>query len=466
MIGVKNILIFFIAVLLLPQAYSQLPLEGQLLLKNKKDFSGATVKVEKNGEIVKTIDLNKRGSFSLELEVNNDYLLHFTEEKYVNKKIEIKTQVPEDQDPTKLNPIYFEVELFPDVPDSDLGGFKFPVGKVKYNPEINDFDYDLNYSRSIKNEVDKIEADYEDANENYQVQQKKKELAELKKKQEEERQAELKRQQEELQRQKELAEKRRQEELERQQEEKKRQEELRKQQEEEARKRKAEEEAKERERLLEQQRIKEQREKEAKRIADSIAELREQEKAEKLAKEKKAAKERAEMLEEQKRKEEMERQEKLKQIEKEAEQRRKEEELRKQEEKLKQEKLQKDLQKQAEERREQEVQEKKLTEKEQKELVEKQKEKAKQQFIEEINSNTKKLLDKPGEKIEDIPVSDKEKVVDEYERYGMEITRVIINKGEVVRVYHKVKHYWGGVFYYKNYRIISEHQFEIETGVK
>ena len=53
--------------------------------------------------------------------------------------------------------------------------------------------------------------------------------------------------------------------------------------------------------------------------------------------------------------------------------------------------------------------------------------------------------------------------VSRYSRHGMDVTEVIINNKHILRVYHLVKHDWGGIFYFKNYRSISKVQFNLET---
>jgi len=53
--------------------------------------------------------------------------------------------------------------------------------------------------------------------------------------------------------------------------------------------------------------------------------------------------------------------------------------------------------------------------------------------------------------------------ISRYSRRGMDVTEVIINNDRILRVYHLVTHYWGGIFYFKNYRSISRIQFNLET---
>lgn len=56
--------------------------------------------------------------------------------------------------------------------------------------------------------------------------------------------------------------------------------------------------------------------------------------------------------------------------------------------------------------------------------------------------------------------------INNYEHHHMKVTEIIINNDKILRIYHRVKHDWGAVFYFKNYRSISKTFFMIETNLK
>lgn len=56
--------------------------------------------------------------------------------------------------------------------------------------------------------------------------------------------------------------------------------------------------------------------------------------------------------------------------------------------------------------------------------------------------------------------------INKYEHHHMKVTEIIINNDKILRIYHRVKHDWGAVFYFKNYRSISKAFFTIETNLK
>ena len=53
--------------------------------------------------------------------------------------------------------------------------------------------------------------------------------------------------------------------------------------------------------------------------------------------------------------------------------------------------------------------------------------------------------------------------VSHYARQGMRVTEVIINKKDHLNVYHRVRHHWGAVFYFRNYRPVSKSMYEQGT---
>ncbi|MDK2979450.1 MAG: hypothetical protein PWP52_2164, partial [Bacteroidales bacterium] len=56
------------------------------------------------------------------------------------------------------------------------------------------------------------------------------------------------------------------------------------------------------------------------------------------------------------------------------------------------------------------------------------------------------------------------KTVEEFEKYGMKITRTIMVEEKIIKVYLKVKHPWGETFYFRNSQCISKYLYDIEIG--
>jgi hypothetical protein len=95
------------------------------------------------------------------------------------------------------------------------------------------------------------------------------------------------------------------------------------------------------------------------------------------------------------------------------------------------------------------------------------------EFIRKINRKKGSLLKQDPEKLEEAMISPDyndgnvtipDTSVVEYSHHGMDVTEIVITAGEIYRVYHKVVHNWGAVFYFKNYMAISGDLFRLETG--
>lgn len=431
-------LFIFLSLISFSTKAQKLSVEGKILLKEDKNSSGAILKIEKNSQTVDRIDIGKKGKFNYDLELNNEYILHFTKDEYVTKQIEVNTNVPSDKESKSFQPLYFEVEIFKSVPNSDLGPFEYPVGKIVYSSTIGEFDYDVNYSRKIQNKLRKKEKAYKKAREKYEKEQEQEKIAQKKEELNKEKEKERQKKQEFIQQQKEKA--------------KKKKEELEKLQEEE-RKRKEE--------------LKKQLEKRAKEKADSIKKAeaeKEKERQEQLKKQKEKIQEELAKEDEEKR---QKKKEKLNEIEKSVKEKKQKVEKEEQEEFQEKQNLKQKVKDEAEERKKQEIKSRNLNEKEKREQIDNQINDTKNNYLKRIFENTDKLLNEglsddnyQGE-IDDMSFYRK---VDEYEGRGMHIKRIIIQRDKKINVYHKVKHNWGGLFYFKDYRSIGKHLFMLESS--
>jgi chemotaxis protein histidine kinase CheA len=424
------------------QLKSQVAVKGRLLLKETNTSKDAVLKIEKNSEIVDRLDLGKKGNFNYKLALNSNYVLHFTKDEYVTKKIEVNTTVPSDKESKSFQPLYFEVELFKSVPNSELGPFKYPVGKIVYNSSIQEFDYDVNYSRRIQNKLRKKEKAYQKARDKYERKQRQKEIAQKKEKLREQREKERKRKQEFIQKQKEKAQKRKEKLQEQKEQERKR-----------------------------KQALKRKLEKRAKERADSIAMAKAKQRREEQDKIEKQQEQIQAQVEKQQQEQIQEKKEKLNEIEESVEENEKEAAQKKQQELKEKREVKEKVKKQAKETKEKKQKRRRLSQQEKKELIENNRRNTKKGYMKEIIEKDNSLLNIGDESNNnDINYEGDPgdlnfyRKVDEYEKLGMHIKRIIIKEEEKINVYHRVKHDWGRVFYFKDYRNIGKHQFIIETS--
>ncbi|MCK7537002.1 MAG: hypothetical protein MZV63_41590 [Marinilabiliales bacterium] len=61
------------------------------------------IKLFENDKLIESFTSDRSGKFSLSLDLNKEYIIEFSKEGYVTKKISIDTHVPDDFGETKIN---------------------------------------------------------------------------------------------------------------------------------------------------------------------------------------------------------------------------------------------------------------------------------------------------------------------------------------------------------------------------
>lgn len=117
------------------------------VVKDDKPLSGTEITISEDGVVISTMKTNFAGSFSLFVPFQKEYLVTFTKEGLITKKVIIDTKTPEDPDPLFYYYFQFEVELFEDSPYARREFFKDPVAIVFYDVGVHDFEY---YRSNVK----------------------------------------------------------------------------------------------------------------------------------------------------------------------------------------------------------------------------------------------------------------------------------------------------------------------------
>lgn len=95
--------------------------------------------------------------------------------------------------------------------------------------------------------------------------------------------------------------------------------------------------------------------------------------------------------------------------------------------------------------------------------IEIRKAKALAEKLNEQNELYKNAAQKAAEELSEVKKDyPRGKTVEEFERFGMKITRTIVIDSEVVRIYLKVIHEWGATYYFKNNQAISHYLYTVE----
>lgn len=141
------------------QGQSRFSVNGRLKIEGS-DLSGARVVIYKEGVKERSITSNL-GKFSLDLDLNANYILSFEKDGYVTKKLSFNTRVPADAAGQGFAPFDFSVSLFKQYDDVNTVVFNQPVGVIRYDRSLGDFDYDTDYTKSIQGQMQQAVADVE-----------------------------------------------------------------------------------------------------------------------------------------------------------------------------------------------------------------------------------------------------------------------------------------------------------------
>jgi hypothetical protein len=117
---------------------------------------GAKIKIEKNGVQVKLLEQDK-SKFEFPLEYDCDYVFSFMKDGYVTKKVQVSTKVPKEKQTLEFESFKFDVEIFKQYEGVNTVIYNQPVGKIRFNDVLNEFDYDTDYTKSIQSEIAKAD---------------------------------------------------------------------------------------------------------------------------------------------------------------------------------------------------------------------------------------------------------------------------------------------------------------------
>lgn len=157
-IGPK-IQLFYIFTLIAAVAQAQDPFKiyGKFIVDDS-NLSGAKIRIEKNGKQVRLEEVTK-ARFDYPLEYDCEYIFSYMKEGYITKRVAVSTHVPKEKQSLEFEPFKFDVEIFKQYEGVNTVIYNQPVGKIKFNDVLNEFDYDTDYTKSIQAELAKAEGE-------------------------------------------------------------------------------------------------------------------------------------------------------------------------------------------------------------------------------------------------------------------------------------------------------------------
>lgn len=125
------------------QTFLEIPVKLEV---EKGDLSEVVVKVKKDGKDAFTQSGASKMRFKLDF--NKKYTLVFTKPGYITKTIEINTSAPSARISTGFEPYKIGVKLFLQNAEN-MVVYNQPVAQIKYDANIDEFNFDTDYSKSI-----------------------------------------------------------------------------------------------------------------------------------------------------------------------------------------------------------------------------------------------------------------------------------------------------------------------------
>ncbi len=136
--------------------------EGMLTVTGKMkakygEITKAKLLLYEKDKLIETYTFTNTGKFQIELDYLKDYVVAFTKDGYVEKKISFNTDVPSDFDNINLGPVDFILDLYPMAEGLDFEIFEKPIAQVTFDDAIENFSEDMAYSSKIRSKVKSIE---------------------------------------------------------------------------------------------------------------------------------------------------------------------------------------------------------------------------------------------------------------------------------------------------------------------
>ncbi len=119
------------------------------------NFENTTVAVKKDGATLFTVP--GKSFMKVKLQFNNDYILSFSKPGYITKSITVNTIVPPERLDQTFEPYKIGVKLFRQYEGVNIVVYNQPVARIYFNSSLDDFDYDVDYTKSILSILKKTE---------------------------------------------------------------------------------------------------------------------------------------------------------------------------------------------------------------------------------------------------------------------------------------------------------------------
>lgn len=133
------------------QTQGRFTIQGRVKIEGG-GLEGTKLVVYRNGEKDRVVT-NNLSKFALDLDLNQQYMLSFEKDGFVTKKLSFDTHAPAEAITNGFTPFEFAVSMFKQYDDVNMVVFNQPVGMIRFEPSLDDFDYDTDYTKSIQSQL-------------------------------------------------------------------------------------------------------------------------------------------------------------------------------------------------------------------------------------------------------------------------------------------------------------------------
>ena len=131
-----------------------------------KKIDGVVVTVFKNGGKLMEVISNGSGKYEVNLDYGSDYKLVYSKPGLVSKNLQIDTRNVPEEERVGGHGMNIDMTMFNDIPEVDFSVLNNPIGKAKFYSDKNDIGWDLDYTATIQNEVNRLIKEYNDKKKN------------------------------------------------------------------------------------------------------------------------------------------------------------------------------------------------------------------------------------------------------------------------------------------------------------
>ncbi len=146
----KNVYIFLCFLLIAAKTECQVNFSGYMVNEENKSMHNVTINLYEENTLISTTVWGKK--FSYDLKLQKYYTLELVKEGYLPKRIAISTF----EGDKGAEPFMFVMELVKKREGVDDSELDFPSALIEYKKNNGEFNFNVNYSKSIKKEKEEV----------------------------------------------------------------------------------------------------------------------------------------------------------------------------------------------------------------------------------------------------------------------------------------------------------------------